>query len=80
VAYCAEVYQRNDQQYPDCVDPAVPGAAADGPGQPAVPADPAVNPSDYLSGGEGAGVLPAATPDASEDPGTACRPFVECNR
>jgi len=80
VAYCAEVYQRNDQQYPDCAASAVPSPVEDRPGQPAVPADPGVNPSDYLTGGEGAGVLPSATPDASEDPGTACRPFVECNR
>ena len=59
VAYCAAVYQRNEQLYRDCVASAEPGQVEDRPGQPAVP---------------------AATPDASEDAGTACRQSAGCNR
>ena len=79
VANCAEVYQ-NDQQYPDCADSAVPDPVEDRPGQPAAPADPGINPGDFLSGGEGAGVLASPTPDAAEDPGTACRQAAGCDR
>ena len=80
VAICAEVYHRNDRQYPDCAASAVPDPVEDRPGQPAVPADPGLNPGDFLSGGEGAGVLASPTPDASEDPGTACRQLAGCKR
>ena len=80
VAICAEVYHRNDRQYPDCADSAVPDPVEDRPGQPAVPADSGINPGDFLSGGEGAGVLVSPTPDAAEDPGTACRQSAGCNR
>ena len=80
VAYCAAVYQRNEQLYRDCAASAVPSPVEDRPGPREVPADPGINPADFLSGGEGAGVLPSPTPDASEDPGTACRQLAGCDR
>ena len=80
VANCAEVYQRNDQQYPDCAASAVPGRVEDRPGQPAVPTDPGVGPSEFLPGDTGPSPLPSATPDASGDPGPACRLLAGCDR
>ena len=71
VAFCAAVYQQNEQLYRDCVDSAEPDPVED---------RPAVDPSDYLSGGEGAGVAPTPTPDTTEDPGPACRWLAGCDR
>ena len=80
VAYCAAVYQRNEQLYRDCAASAEPDPVEDRPGQPAAPADPGVGLSEFLPGETAASPLPAATPDASEDPGTACRQSAGCNR
>ena len=73
VAYCAAVYQVNDELYQACVASAEPEPVEDRPGQPAAPADPGVGFSEYLPG-------EAGTRDASEDPGTACRELAGCNR
>ena len=80
VAYCAAVYQRNEQLYRDCAASAEPDPVEDRPGQPAAPAGPGVGLSEFLPGETAASPLPAATPDASEDPGTACRQLAGCNR
>ena len=80
VAYCAAVYQRNDELYRACAASAVPSPVEDRSGQATVPTDAGVGPSEYLPGETGAGPLPAATPDASEDPGTACRQLAGCDR
>ena len=80
VAICAAVYHRNARRCPDCADSAERDPVEDRPGRPAGPADPGLNPGDFLSGGEGAGVLASPTPNAAEDPGTACRQLAGCKR
>ena len=60
--------------------PAEPDPVEDRSGSSAGPADPGVGPSEFLPGEAGTSPLPAATPDALEAPGTACRPLAGCNR
>ncbi len=80
VAYCAAVYQGNEQLYRDCAASAEPGLVEDRPGQRAVPTDAEVGFREHLPSEQGAGSLPSATPDGSEDPGTACPQLAGCNR
>ena len=80
VAFCAAVYQRNDELYRACVASGESGAVEDRPGQRAVPTDAEVGFREYLPSEQGAGSLPSATPDGSEDPGTACRQLTGCDR
>jgi hypothetical protein len=47
---------------------------------PAVPVDHGAGPSEFLPGETGVSPLPSATPDASEDPGPACRLLAGCDR